>query len=138
MTFTIDPEQFLIDSLQRILKQVHLSEKYVLQVFEPKEIPATIKKASKDFVPADFFNGVKAKIIVLKAKDVAEAPDDDKIKIADFVRTTFFLSKTSEYSSNDVHKVVDYGPNGKKEKDGEKDQSDARAVYFFTKMELLK
>ena len=138
MTFTIDPEQFLIDSLQRILKQVHLSEKYELEVFDANQIPARIKKISKDFVPGDFFNGVKAKIIALKAKNVSDASDDDKIKIADFVRTTFFLSKSSEYSSNDVHKVIDYGSDRKSAKDDDKDQSEAKAVFFFTKMELLK
>lgn len=138
MTFTIDPEQFLEDSLQRILKQVHLSERYTLLILDTKKIPARIKKISKDFVPSDFFNGVNTKVICLKAKDVADAPDDDKIKIADFIKTTFFLSKSSEYSSNDVHKVIDYGHDKKKAKDDKSDQDEAEAVFFFTKMELLK
>ena len=138
MTFTIDPEQFLIDSLQRILKQVHLSEKYELEVFDTNQIPSRIKKISKDFVPGDFFNGIKTKIIALKAKNVSDASDDDKIKIADFIKTTFFLSKSSEYSSNDVHKVIDYGRDKKKAKDDKTDQDEAKAVFFFTKMELLK
>ena len=62
----------------------------------------------------------------------------DNTKIADFIKTTFFLSKSSEYSSNDVHKVIDYGRDKKKAKDDKTDQDEAKAVFFFTKMELLK
>ena len=131
MTLNIDPIQFLSDSLKRICKQVHLADKFDLGVFSPADIPAAIKKASKDFVPGDFFGSSKSKIVVLKAKDEEAENDDYKIKIADFVRTTFFISKDSEYSSNDVYKVI-------KDDKGKKDEeSSEKKVFFMTKIELV-
>ena len=125
MTIKIDAEQFLFDSLDRILKQVHLNDNYNVGMFSPSEIPAAVKKLGKGIVPPDFFNGVKAKIIVLKAKDVKEMKDEDAIKVAGFIKTTFFLSEDSAFSTNDVYQV----------KDKEEDSS---AGYFFVKMELVK
>ena len=129
MTIKIDAEQFLFDSLDRILKQVHLNDNYDVGMFSPSEIPASVKKLAKGITPPDFFNGVKAKIIVLKAKDVAEMKDEDAIKVANFIKTTFFLSDDSAFSTNDVYQV----------KDAEKDKEEnASAGYFFVKMELVK
>lgn len=132
MTINIDPIQFLSDSLQRILKQVHLSDKFELGLFSPVDFPASIKKAAKDVVPPDFFNGTKAKVITLKAKDEEAESDQYKIKIADFIRTTFFISKDSDYSSNDVYMVI-------KEEKGKKDkeESSGKKVFFLSKIELV-
>ena len=134
MTINIDPIQFLSDSLQRILKQVHLSDKFELGLFSPADFPASIKKAAKDVVPPDFFNGTKAKVITLKAKDEEAESDEYKIKIADFVKTTFFISKESDYSSNDVYMVI---KEDKKKKDEEDKESSGKKVFFLSKIELV-
>lgn len=137
MTITIDTTQFLYDSLDRILKQVHLSDNYSLGFFSPSEIPASVRKLGKGIIPTDFFNGVKAKVIVLKAKDPAEAKDDDAIKIAQFVKTTFFLTDDSPFSTNDVYQVKELsGGKKKKEDDNEASDESIKNVYFFVKIEL--
>lgn len=128
MTINIDPIQFLSDSLQRILKQVHLSDKFELGLFSPSDFPSSVKKSAKEVVPNDFFNGTKAKIIALKAKDEEAQNDDYKIKIADFIRTTFFLSKDSEYSSNDVYMVI---------KESKSKEESEKKVFFLSKIELI-
>jgi len=141
MTITVDTDQFLFDSLERILKQTHLNDNYDIGMFAPNEIPSSAKKLAKGVVPADFFSGAKAKIIVLKAKDPAETKDEDSIKIANFVKTTFFLTDDSPFSTNDVYQVkkLSGGKKEKKEDDNEENpEENVEAVYFFVKLELVK
>ena len=138
MTITIDTTQFLQDSLERILKQTHLSDKYSLGFFSPSDIPSAVKKLAKGIIPADFFNGVKAKIIVLKANDPSEASEDDSLKIAKFIKTTFFLTDDSPFSTNDIYQVKDLSGEGKKKDadDNEDTGETIKAMYFFAKLEL--
>ena len=137
MTIKVDTDQFLFDSLDRILKQVHLNDNYDVGMFAPSEIPADIKKLGKGITPPDFFNGAKAKIIVLRAKDPAETSDEDAIKIANFIKTTFFLTNDSPFSTNDVYQVKDM-PKKKNKDDNEETGESVDAIYFFVKLELVK
>lgn len=138
MTITVDTNQFIYDSLDRICKQTHLSDNYTVGLFSPSEIPASVKKICKGIIPADFFNGAKSKIVVLKSKESAELSDDDQMKITKFIKTTFFLTDDSPFSSNDVYQVKEF--NGEKSKnidDNEEDsESDVKRVYYFIKLEL--
>lgn len=129
MTPTIDLNRFVDDSLERIFKQVHLADKFDLMVCYPKDIPTKSKfrKEAKGVVPGDFFNGSKSKIIVLKAKDPSKIEDADSVKISEFVRTTFFLSKDSEYSNNDVYKV----------QSSEEEKNKSNSIWFTTKIEII-
>lgn len=137
MTIKVDTDQFLFDSLDRILKQVHLNDNYDVGMFAPSEIPAGVKKLAKGITPPDFFNGAKAKIITLRAKDPAETKDEDAIKIANFIKTTFFLTNDSAFSTNDVYQVKNT-PKKKKSDDNEDTGESASAAYFFIKLELVK
>lgn len=138
MTFTVDTDQFLFDSLDRIFKQVHLNDNYEVGMFAPSDIPTPVKKLGKGIVPPDFFNGAKAKIIALKAKDVADSKDEDKIKIANFIKTTFFLTNESSFSSNDVYQLKDIPSKKKSDDDNEESSEEVKAIYFLVKMELVK
>lgn len=139
MTIKVDTDQFLFDSLDRILKQVHLNDNYDIGMFAPSEIPANVRKLAKGITPPDFFNGVKSKIIVLRAKDPVETKDEDAIKIANFIKTTFFLTDDSAFSTNDVYQVKDI-PEKKKTKDDNEGSEEGlvKAIYFFVKMDLVK
>ena len=134
MTIKVDSNQFLFDSLDRICKQTHLADNYELGMFSPSEIPTSIRKLGKGIIPADFFNGAKAKIVVLKAKNPVESKDDDQIKVAKFLKTTFFLTDDSAFSANDVYQIKEI--DSKTDADNEDTDALLKNVYFFGKIEL--
>lgn len=138
MTIKVDTDQFLFDSIDRIFKQVHLNDNYDIGIFQPSDIPADVKKYAKGITPPDFFNGTKSKVISLRAINPSESKDDDKIKIANFIKTTFFLTDDSEFSSNDVYQVKVTDDKKKKKDDNEEDADNVKAIFFFIKMDLTK
>lgn len=125
----IDSEQFIYDSLKRNAAQMHITDDYDVSVFEAKEIPAKIKKLVSKEAGADFLTGAKSKFVTLKAKDSSKVKDEDKIKIAKFVKTVFFISDSSEFS---YESVVQIGGTEDKEKEDE-----SKDVFFFVKMEMI-
>lgn len=137
MTITINTDQFIFDSLDRLAKQTHLANNYAYAMFLPSQIPSSIKKLAKGIVPTDFFNGVRSRIIVLKSIDASEVTDEDHIKVTNFLRTVFFLTEESSFSSNDVFQVKEINGENKKNDDNEEDtNSELKKVYFFTKIEF--
>ncbi len=139
MTIKIDINKFILDSINRIFKQVHLNDRYSIGLFSPKEIPQNTKNLCKGIIPSDFFNGEKTKILSLKIKDVSSFKEEDKIKITNFIKTTFFLSEDSAFSSNDVYQIKDVSEKEKDKPDNDEDDKDdenINNIYFFVKLDI--